>query len=561
MTLGQRICILRKGVVQQVDTPFQVYQNPSNVFVGGFMGSPGMNFMTGHLVLHDGMLYLQLGDQHLPVPASVSSRLVATTDLHGRGVIVGIRPEHLSMSAPGDTGAIPVQVELTEAMGAEVYAYFTAAVQSPDLTALSDTQATADTFVARLGSGTEMRNGEQIMLRPDMDELHLFDAQSYLTLLAPAAEADVRARQNGAAIQLATGVAGTMPSRVAMPQSTIVQQVQPLMQPVQPVIHLHQTIVQPEQPTYGTLAEPMTTTAIASVFDQPVADAFQVEPLVVGAPRVDVAATGGTGNPHAVAPPRSGFAARPSMPTNQAAHTSGPYANLGIGGSRPPRGDANGIAPSQLGTPIQEPTPVAPEHVAEAPIDATIELPVVETTTVETPVVEVPVAEAPPVRRGFAPRVIGATSPVAAERPATVTLDDADLDAAIDAIEGVDVDAPTPIEGSTAESMPPQSQSTLGAPIDEPAGEAPSIVPLRADTAVASSGFREALERIRLQRPAMAPTPISTGGVLPPPMSLAPAPAIEVATPEAPAAPTATPEPMVVHPPNIPGARTSNDDV
>ena len=562
MTLGQRICILRKGVVQQVDTPFQVYQNPANVFVGGFMGSPGMNFMTGHLVLHDGMLYLQLGDQHLPVPASVSSRLVATTDLHGRGVIVGIRPEHLSMSAPGDAGAIPVQVELTEAMGAEVYAYFTANVQSPDLTALSDTQATADTFVARLGSGTEMRNGEQIMLRPDMDELHLFDAQSLLTLLAPAAEADVRARQNGAAIQIATGVAGTMSSPVAMPHSTIVQ---PLMQPVQsvqPVIHLHQTIVQPEPSqlpgyaTIGTLAEPMTTNAIASVFDQPVADSFQVEPLVVGAPRVDVAASGGTGNPHA-GPPRSGFAARPSMPTSQPAHTSGPYANLGIGSSKHPRHDAGDVHPSRLGTPIEEPTPVVGTPAAEAPLDATVDMPVVE--HVEH-VVE-PVLEAPRARRGFAPRVIGATAPVAAElpreRPTTVTLDDADLDAAIDAIDAIDVDAPAPIDVSTAEATPPRVDSTLGAPIVETGAVAPSIVPLHADTAVAGSGFRDALERIRMQRPARPATPISTGGVLPPPMSLAPAPVTEPVSKPA-TVPVVAPEPMVVHPPNIPGAGPSN---
>ncbi|MCW2920535.1 MAG: transporter, ATP-binding protein [Thermoleophilia bacterium] len=555
MTLGQRICILRKGVVQQVDTPFQVYQNPANVFVGGFMGSPGMNFMNGHLVLHDGMLYLQLGDQHIPVPASVSSRLVATTDLHGRGVIVGIRPEHMSMSAPGDAGAIPVTVELTEAMGAEVYAYFTAAVQAPDLTALSDTQATADTYVARLGSGTEMRNGEQIMLRPDMDELHLFDAQSLLTLLAPAGEADVRARQNGAAIQIATGVAGTLASPVAMPHSTIVQ---PLMHPgqsflhpptpSQPVIHLHQTIVQPEQPTYGTLAEPVAASAIASVFDQPVADAFRVEPLVVGAPRMDaMTADGGTGNPHAAAPPRSGFAARPMAPSAHAPHTSGPYANLGIGGSKPPHGsgDARDVQVSELGTPITEPAMSAPVAV---PVE-------------ELVMAEAPVAEAPRARRGFAPRVIGAALTNAApsqpvERPTTVTLDDADLDAAIDALEGVDVDQPTPIEGSSAEATPVASESTLGAPAAEVASGAPSIAPLRGDLAVASSGFRDALARIRTQQPAAARPITMSGGVLPPPLSLRPnvdAKPASVPSVPAPAEPAAAPEPMVVRPPTLPG--------
>ncbi len=536
MTLGQRICILRKGVVQQVDTPFQVYQNPANVFVGGFMGSPGMNFMTGHLVLHDGMLYLQLGEQHIPVPASVSGRLVATTDLHGRGVIVGIRPEHLSMSTPGDPGAIPVQVELTEAMGAEVYAYFTASVKTPDLTALSDTQATADTFVARLGSGTEMRNGEQIMLRPDMDELHLFDAQSFLTLLAPAAEADVRARQNGAAIQIATGVAGSEPSRVAMPHSTIVQPAQPLLQPMQPVIHLHQTIMQPE-PMYGTLAEPVGAGAIASVFDQPVGEAIRVEPLVVGAHHMDVAAAGGAGNPHASAP-RSTFAARPTAPPSHAPATSGPYANLGIGGPSS-HGGSQDPHPSNLGTPIVE-AQVAP---------------------VDPPEVEPAVTETPRARRGFAPRVIGADASarpqVPADRPATVKLDGGDLDAAIDAIDTVEPATPAPIDMSTPEATQ-AAKSTLGVPAAEhPIAQAPSIPALRSDAVPTGTGFRDALARIRSQMPARAATPFSAGGVLPTPMSLAPTPAIGSSNDVASESTQA--QPIVVHPPDVPGT-TSNPD-
>ncbi|MEO6866992.1 MAG: sn-glycerol-3-phosphate ABC transporter ATP-binding protein UgpC, partial [Gaiellales bacterium] len=257
MTLGQRICILRKGVVQQVDTPFQVYQNPANVFVGGFMGSPGMNFMNGQLQLHDGVPYLQLGAQLLALPASVGSRLRETTNLHGRELIVGIRPEHLSMTTPEDPSALPVQVELTEAMGSELYAYFTAQVASPDLTALSDTQATADTFVARLAAGSETRGGEQILLRPDLDELHLFEPATMQTMLTPVSETEVRARQSGITIM----------SNAHDGHGKITQ--------------LHETFKLPDHAStpMGMLAAIEDPAAMASVFDEHVAAPVALQPL------------------------------------------------------------------------------------------------------------------------------------------------------------------------------------------------------------------------------------------------------------------------------------------
>ncbi|MCW2949411.1 MAG: carbohydrate transporter ATP-binding protein family [Thermoleophilia bacterium] len=196
MTLGQRICILRKGVVQQVNTPFEVYQNPANIFVGGFMGSPGMNFMSGQLVSHDRTTYLRLGSEHMVVPESVVRRLEGGADAQG-DVVVGIRPEHLAICADGDPNGLQVQVEIVEAMGAELYAYFTADVGVPDLSDLSDTQATADTFVGRLPSSALVRGGDRVSLRLDLEEVHLFDPQTMRTMLAPVSESEVRARQSG----------------------------------------------------------------------------------------------------------------------------------------------------------------------------------------------------------------------------------------------------------------------------------------------------------------------------------------------------------------------------
>jgi multiple sugar transport system ATP-binding protein len=427
LTLGQRICILRKGIVQQVDTPFQVYTNPANVFVGGFIGSPGMNFMNGHLVLHDGVLYLRLGDQHLPVPATVSSRLLATTDMHGRGVIVGIRPEHLSLSTSVDVSAMPVQVELSESMGSEVYAYFSANVQAPDLTALSDTQATADTYVARLGAGSDAPAGAQVFLRPDLDEVHLFDPQSMLTMLAPADEAEVRSRQTGSAIVLASG-RPSMQSPVTAPPATT------LVQPMQPVIHLHQTIVQPDLVTTGTLAA-ATPGAIASVFDQPVASPITLEPMLPMA-----AAGGSAGGMSPGGHPRPSFAR-----TVGAAPTSGAT-------SPPP----------------PPPSPASPEP-AEQPE---------------------PVAEAPARPQGFAPRPIGRRTPEplpappapeatpAAEPEVRLDATPEELDAAIESLEpdvaGLQVAAP--ITGSISPGAPSAFRDALSRVRDRrPASVVPNL--------------------------------------------------------------------------------------
>jgi multiple sugar transport system ATP-binding protein len=484
MTLGQRICILRKGVVQQIDTPFQVYQNPANVFVGGFIGSPGMNFMDGHLLIHDGMLHLQLGDRVLALPASVSSRLTANADVHGKGVVVGIRPEHLAMTTDADPHGLPVSVELTEAMGAEVYAYFTAAVTSPDLTALSDTQATSDTFVARLAAGVETRGGERIMLRPDLDEVHLFDPATMATLLAPAAEADVRARQAGAAVAMAGGTAMRPAAPVAAPgaASTVVQPGQMILHAP---IHLHQTFMGTDATTgtIGTIAD-ADPERIAAVFDQPVAPPIAVEPLVaraVGAPAAPVASAdhGGGG-----AMPRPSFAQQVGAGTS----LDPAFASLRRTGGAPPAGTMP-VPGAQL------PEDDAGEHVDVAPAP--------------TPSNEVEVPEAPARRRGFAPRTIGtppAPPAVPASPGARVQADDAELAEAIEALEDQDAQR----SGGVLSSLPGLQ---LSGPA--PGGEG-------AAAPHAPSSFRGALARLRTEGAPVAPmrTGLSSGSLLPPPMQL-----------------------------------------
>jgi multiple sugar transport system ATP-binding protein len=431
LTLGQRICILRKGVIQQVNTPYEVYQNPSNVFVGGFIGSPGMNFMSGHLVLHHGVVFLQLGEHHLPLPASLTSRLLATSTVHGRPVVVGIRPEHFSLANDGDPYTLPVQVELVEAMGSEMYAYFGTNVATPDLSELSDTQATADSFVARLGSGASVRGGERIHLRPTLDEIHLFDPQTMLTLLSPSDEGEVRARQSAAAgaisintqphshVASPTALGAVAPTPVTMPVRAAES---PVLQPMQPIIHLHQTFVSPDGTPVGTLA-PAIGETVAAVFDQPLPSTLPLEPLMP-------AAVGDPGHPQASHHPRPTFAQGD--------------------GSPPPGRPSQASSPRRSGFPAPAHSWSSDEPAALAPAfepDVAPALPVapVAPTAPTAAPVDTGQPATPPPSRGFAPRPIRGVAPSAEPRLAATRAElDAAIEAPLTASVGEDAHAPAP---------------------------------------------------------------------------------------------------------------------
>ncbi|MCW2923527.1 MAG: transporter, ATP-binding protein [Thermoleophilia bacterium] len=512
MTLGQRICILRKGVIQQVDTPFEVYNNPANVFVGGFIGSPGMNFMNGHLVLHDGILYLKLGEHHLPVPASVTGRLLASSDLHGRGVIVGVRPEHLGAAVEGDANALPVQVDLVETMGAEVYAYFNAGVSVPDLTELSDTQASMDGFVARLSGGSDVQGGSQMWLRPDMDEIHLFDPQTFLTMLAPAEQAEVRARQAGVHGRAVASTQG-MRSPVSSPPSSAI------VQPMQPVIHLHQTFMQPETAVQGTLPEVADPTRISAVFDQPVSSgALHLQPLM---PAMAATATGSGRSGDAY--PRPTFADAFAAGAASAAHSAPssftptnrrtpdavatPAFRVGSSHHEPEAPAPRALAREEHPEPVVA-EPVTAEPVTAEPLVAEAVAPEPTATVAAAPAAPEPVP-APQPARGFAPRVIGvqtvaqptAPEPAVSMPAATAQTGEpvlvvtaADLDGAIDAIDAVAV------------------PSSVEAPVAEVAPAMPA--------APASTAFRDALAKVRMAREASTTPVVPARSVVPPPVTL-----------------------------------------
>ena len=119
MTLGDRVAVMRAGVIQQVDRPQQLYDNPRNLFVAGFIGSPAMNFLGGRV--ENGHVKLPMVD--VPVPDHLRAELQ-----DGREVIVGVRPEHMedaSLISERHKGVVfRTTIDLLESMGSELYAHF-----------------------------------------------------------------------------------------------------------------------------------------------------------------------------------------------------------------------------------------------------------------------------------------------------------------------------------------------------------------------------------------------------------------------------------------------------
>lgn len=116
MTLGQRIVVIDRGRIQQIDTPMNLYRRPGNVFVAGFLGSPAMNLLRGRLQVADGGLQLRLPDG----PAVPLGAVAVPDDWLGRERVVGVRPEHLQPAAAGGS-AFPARIEMIEPVGNETF--------------------------------------------------------------------------------------------------------------------------------------------------------------------------------------------------------------------------------------------------------------------------------------------------------------------------------------------------------------------------------------------------------------------------------------------------------
>ncbi len=169
MTLGTRIVVMKDGIVQQVDTPQNLYQKPQNLFVAGFMGSPQMNFLDAVVEVTGDIANLKVAGQTIPLPAAKSKKLI-DGGYAGKTVTFGIRPEDVYDSEMFIANAKCVfesTIKVYELLGAEVYLYF-------DLAEFPIT--------ARVDSRTTARPGDTVKFAFDVEKIHVFDKETEQTI-------------------------------------------------------------------------------------------------------------------------------------------------------------------------------------------------------------------------------------------------------------------------------------------------------------------------------------------------------------------------------------------
>jgi multiple sugar transport system ATP-binding protein len=200
MTMGDKVAVMRKGELQQVADPQTLYDQPVNLFVAGFIGSPSMNMVEATLESRNGGVAAKVGNQSIVIPAETVSARPALAQYAGREVVLGIRPEDLedaalNTNAPSEQ-RLQGKTELTEALGSEIMVHFSIAAK-PAVTddvrelaqdvgderavqELATGAAESATLVGRFGARSRVRPGQPVEVAVDARSLHFFDPESGL---------------------------------------------------------------------------------------------------------------------------------------------------------------------------------------------------------------------------------------------------------------------------------------------------------------------------------------------------------------------------------------------
>jgi multiple sugar transport system ATP-binding protein len=206
MTLGNRVCVLRDGRLQQVDTPQTLFESPVNLFVAGFIGSPAMNFVNAELV-RDGGAAVTFAGYKLAVPPEVIEAKQGLDEYFGKKVILGIRPSDFEDASLSDRkwGTMRVTAGVTEELGSEIHVIFTidaphvehASIAQATETSEDEDEATAvlaggkSLWTARVSKESRVKNGAPLELAVDTRYLQFFDPGSGLSIGHPKASADL----------------------------------------------------------------------------------------------------------------------------------------------------------------------------------------------------------------------------------------------------------------------------------------------------------------------------------------------------------------------------------
>jgi multiple sugar transport system ATP-binding protein len=199
MTMGDRVAVMRDGLLQQVDAPEELYAEPANLFVAAFIGSPSMNLLDGTFTVTDGVASVALGEQSLSLPRSVLADRPALGELSGRAVVVGIRPEHLSDAArvpageAGEGSTLRGEVELREALGSELLLHVRTdchpavtdevrnVVGDKDEAAIEELERQATEgamIVTRFDPHSVARVGDPVVMAVDVARIQFFDPET-----------------------------------------------------------------------------------------------------------------------------------------------------------------------------------------------------------------------------------------------------------------------------------------------------------------------------------------------------------------------------------------------
>ncbi len=172
MTMGDRVAVLKDGLLQQVDSPREMYDRPNNVFVAGFIGSPAMNLLA-FPISDDGVAF---GNMTLPVERSLLTKST------GNEVTVGVRPEDLAISDTDE--GLPVLVDVVEELGADAYIYGTAQaghkveIDDPDIREEDKGSEGGDSIIARTDGRRPPERGTTVHLKPSGGHVHFFDLKT-----------------------------------------------------------------------------------------------------------------------------------------------------------------------------------------------------------------------------------------------------------------------------------------------------------------------------------------------------------------------------------------------
>ena len=189
MTMGDRVAVIRKGELQQIDTPREIYSNPKNIFVAGFIGSPSMNFVYAKIKSKDDVMELTFGDNQITYKDEKKEKLKS---FENKEIVLGIRPEAFEdghfANQSDYSESIKVKVSLLEQLGSDSYIHFykdikpvqTEAIEEiladegEDITVLGDNTK----FIARINPNSIVAEGEEIELKINPSKLHFFDPES-----------------------------------------------------------------------------------------------------------------------------------------------------------------------------------------------------------------------------------------------------------------------------------------------------------------------------------------------------------------------------------------------